>query len=70
MPVPLDLQFVANRAYAGGPFLKGAVDYAQPADPPLGAEDAEWAEELLRARGLSGFSETADPPGGNAAQHP
>lgn len=51
-PVPLDLQFVANRAYAGGPYLRGAVDYAKPPDPPLAPQDAPWAEELLRARGL------------------
>jgi hypothetical protein len=50
--VLLDLQFVANRAYAGGPYLKGAVDYAKPPDPPLPPQDAAWAEELLRARGL------------------
>jgi hypothetical protein len=55
--VPLDLQFVANRAFDGGPYLRGAVDYARPPDPPLSPEDDAWAEQLLRARGLRG----ADP---------
>jgi hypothetical protein len=48
--VPLDLQFVFNRAYEGGPYLRGAVDYsAMPPEPSLGAEDAAWAAELTRA---------------------
>ncbi len=51
-PVPLDLQFVVNRSYDSGPYLKGAVDYAKPPEPPLHPDDWPWALELLRARGL------------------
>jgi hypothetical protein len=48
--VLLDLQFVFNRAYEGGPYLRGAVDYsALPPEPLLEAEDAAWAAELTRA---------------------
>lgn len=65
--VPLDTQFVANRAYAGGPYLKGAVDYTQPPDPPLPPGDAEWAGELLRAGGLSGNPDAVRPPEEDAA---
>jgi hypothetical protein len=52
--VPLDLQFVFNRAYDSGPYLRGAVDYTKPPDPPLSPDAAAWAEELIRARGLLG----------------
>ncbi len=31
--VLLDLQFVVNRVYEGGPYLRGAVDYSRPPDP-------------------------------------
>jgi hypothetical protein len=47
--VPLDLQYVFNRAYDGGPYRRGAVDYSRPPRPPLTDEDAAWAEDLLRA---------------------
>jgi Protein of unknown function (DUF4058) len=48
--VLLDLQFVFNRAYDGGPYRRGAVDYAgTPSDPLLTPEDAAWAAELTRA---------------------
>jgi Protein of unknown function (DUF4058) len=48
--VPLDLQFVFNRAYNTGPYRRGAVDYAKlPAAPRLDPEDAAWAAELTRA---------------------
>ena len=50
--VPLDLQFVVNRAYDGGPYLRGAVDYTRPPTPPLSPADAEWAAALIRERGL------------------
>ena len=55
--VPLDLQSVVNRAYAGGPYLRGAVDYAQPPEPPLSGDDILWAAELIRARGLGDLGE-------------
>jgi hypothetical protein len=29
-----------------------SIDYRQPPEPPLTAEDAAWADELLRAKGL------------------
>jgi len=47
--VPLDLQYVFNRAYDSGPYRRGAVDYSQPPVPPLPPEDATWAEALVRA---------------------
>jgi hypothetical protein len=50
--VPLDLQYVFNRAYDGGPYRRGAVDYAGPADPPLLPEQMAWAEGLLREKGF------------------
>ncbi|AGA24634.1 DUF4058 family protein [Singulisphaera acidiphila] len=48
--VPLDLQYVFNRAYDGGPYRRGAVDYARPPSPSLSEADAAWAELLLRDR--------------------
>lgn len=45
--VPLDLQFAFNRAYDGGPYRRGAVDYSRPPHPPLNNDDASWARELL-----------------------
>jgi hypothetical protein len=50
---PLDLQYAFSKAYAGGPYARGAVSYDQPPDPPLAREDAEWARELVR--GTSGM---------------
>ena len=49
--VPLDLQDVFDRAYDGGPYRRGAVDYAAPPDPPLAGDDAAWSEAILRERG-------------------
>ncbi len=50
--VPLDLQFVAQRAYRGGPYLR-AIDYTQPPpEPPFAAEKLEWIEASLRAAKL------------------
>jgi hypothetical protein len=51
--VPLDLQFVFNRAYDRGPYRRGAVDYSQPPRPPLPAELAEWGRECVRAAALA-----------------
>lgn len=50
--VPLDLQYVFNLAYDGGPYRRGAVDYTVPADSPLRSEDQAWADDLLREKGL------------------
>jgi hypothetical protein len=45
--LPLDLQFVFNRAYDGGPYRRGAVDYAGAVpEPGLSDEDRAWAAEL------------------------
>lgn len=46
--VPLDLQYVFNRAYNSGPCRRGAVDYSVPPERPLAPEDVAWAETLLR----------------------
>lgn len=43
----LDLQFVFNRAYDGGPYRRGAVDDSRPPDPLLSEPNAAWAEPLL-----------------------
>jgi hypothetical protein len=51
--VLLDLQYVFNRAYDGGPYRRGAVDYTQPPRPPLPAELVEWGRERVRAAGLA-----------------
>lgn len=45
--VPLDLQYVLNRAYDTGPYSRGAIDYDGPPYPPLPADDAAWASKLL-----------------------
>jgi hypothetical protein len=50
--LPLDLQTIFNRAYDGGPYRRGAVDYGRPPVPPLSGDDATWAEAVLRERGL------------------
>jgi hypothetical protein len=44
----LDLQSLFQRAYEIGGFSRG-IDYGQPADPPLEAEDAEWVKDLIAA---------------------
>lgn len=50
--VPLDLQFVAQRAYRGGPYLR-AIDYTQlPPEPPFTPEKLEWIDARLRAAKL------------------
>lgn len=49
--IPLDLQVLANQAYAGGPYHR-LVDYLQPPDTPLSQAQAEWADTLLRTARL------------------
>jgi hypothetical protein len=47
--VPLDLQFVLQAAYDRGPYRR-SIDYSRPPKPPLPADDAAWAEALVRER--------------------
>jgi hypothetical protein len=49
--VPLDLQFAFQRTYDGGPYRRGAVDYSETAHSLASAEDAAWADSLLREQG-------------------
>jgi hypothetical protein len=49
--VPLDLGAVLNAAYDNGGY-DFSIDYRREPDPPLTAEDAAWADEQLRERGL------------------
>lgn len=44
--VTLDLQVLVNQAYRLGRY--DDLDYNQPLDPPLEAEDGEWVNELVR----------------------
>ena len=46
--LPLDLQYLVNRTYDSGPYRRGAIDYSRPPAPPVSAEDADWAEALVR----------------------
>jgi hypothetical protein len=48
--VPLDLQPLIDRCYKTG--ACDDLDYSRPPDPPLDSEAADWAEELLRQKGL------------------
>jgi hypothetical protein len=43
----LDLQWVFNQAYDRGPYRRGAVDYTQPPEPPLGEADLAWVSQML-----------------------
>jgi hypothetical protein len=56
--VLLDLQVVFQKSYDGGPYRRGAVNYAEPPDPPLRHEDVIWAHERLMAAGLVPASAT------------
>lgn len=47
--VPLDLQYVFDRVYEGGPYVRGAVDYGQPPEPDVQPADAEWVRERVAA---------------------
>src|SRR5262245_36795668 len=51
--VPLDLQFVFNRAYDDGPYRRGAVDYGQPPQPPLAGDKLTWLQQVLRNSGMA-----------------
>jgi hypothetical protein len=43
----LDLQYVFNRVYDTGPYLRGAIDYSQPPRPPLTGDSAAWAADRV-----------------------
>jgi hypothetical protein len=49
--VLLDLQVAANRVCREGPYRR-MIDYRAEPDPPLGENDAAWADDLLRTAGL------------------
>lgn len=51
-PVPLDLQDAFDRAYRSGRYAD-IVRYDQPLNPPLSAEQAKWAAEILAANGVT-----------------
>jgi hypothetical protein len=48
--VELDLQILLDSVYRNGRY-GATIDYSQDCEPPLGAEDAAWAAELLKAAG-------------------
>lgn len=48
--VPLNLQALIEECYRKGRY--DDLDYQEPPEPPLEGEDAAWAEELLKTRGL------------------
>jgi hypothetical protein len=51
-PVPIDLQAVFDQSYDAGPYRR-SIRYAEVTPvPPLRPEQAEWAAQLLRAKGL------------------
>ena len=50
-PVILDLQALVDQAYTTGRYDR--LDYGSKLNPPLSAEDAAWAEALLRVAGRS-----------------
>ena len=45
----LELQPLIDRVYTAGGH--DDIDYAKPANPPLEGEDAQWADEVLKAAG-------------------
>jgi hypothetical protein len=45
--IPLDLQAVLNACCEEGRYIDD-IDYRQKPDPPLGPEDARWADALLK----------------------
>ena len=48
--IVLDLSALVARAYQEGRYDR--TDYTRDCQPPLEAEDAAWADELLKAAGL------------------
>ena len=51
-PVSLDLQGVFDRCYDAGPYARLSPYIGHTPEPPLRPEDAEWATQRLRERGL------------------
>jgi hypothetical protein len=49
--VVLDLQTVFNRCYDEGAYTR-RLDYRQEPTPPLDGDDAAWAEQVLRTKGV------------------
>jgi hypothetical protein len=49
--IVLDLQTVFNRCYDEGAYTR-RLDYRQEPAPPLEGDDAVWAEQLLRTKGV------------------
>jgi hypothetical protein len=49
--VVVELQPLLDRAYAKGRYYN-LIDYAEPPDPPLAAEDAAWAAARLTDAGV------------------
>lgn len=48
--VYLDLQSLLDQAYEDGDYA--TINYRRDPDPPLTGEDAEWADRLLREKGV------------------
>jgi hypothetical protein len=48
--VPLDLQALIDQCYRNGGYDED-IDYQRELDPPLAADDAGWAHELVNAQG-------------------
>jgi hypothetical protein len=49
--IPLDLQSVLDECCDEGRYVDD-IDYHEESDPPLGREDAQWADALLREQGF------------------
>lgn len=48
--VPLDLQPILDRCWTRGRYRR--IDYTRDPEPPLSADDARWANVLLKEKGL------------------
>ncbi len=51
--VPLDIRAALEKAYETGAYID-RIDYHEPCQPPLGAEDQAWADQLIREMLASG----------------
>jgi hypothetical protein len=51
--VRLDIQAALESAYESGAYLD-SIDYHEPCQPPLGADDQAWADQLIREKLPSG----------------